>query len=164
MKKRVVLEGLDHTGMLPCFRRLVLETGIREQENLVFAGCEGPCYSMATFFSFGVRDLGLRLYFAPDARMDRLRRLEHVGPLGMVATERENPVKCSVLVLMSGLVHLPLDNTLKFVREALGEGGIIVGETVVAGLFEEKNWHSRIPFRYILEFSMRNPTVYLVEE
>jgi hypothetical protein len=150
--------------MLPLFRRLVLETGIKEQENLIFAGCEGPCYSMATFFSFAIRDLNLRLYFAPDAKMDQIQRLEHVRPLGMIATTKADPIKSKVLVLMSGLVHLPFENTLKLVREASGEGGIIIGETVVAGLFEEKEWHARIPFKYLFEFSMRNPTVYKIEE
>ncbi|PKN67309.1 MAG: hypothetical protein CVU57_02905 [Deltaproteobacteria bacterium HGW-Deltaproteobacteria-15] len=164
MKKRVLFEGADHTNMLPCFRRLVIETGIRKQENLIFAGCEGPCYSMATFFSFAIRDLNLSLYFAADAKLEQIRRLEYVKGVGMVATEREKPVKSKVLVLMSGLVHVPFENTLSLVREVLGEEGIIIGETVVPGLFEEKEWHTRIPFRYIFEFSMRNPTVYKMEE
>jgi hypothetical protein len=164
MRKRAIFEGVDHTNMLSCFRRLILETGIKEQENLIFAGCEGPCYSMATFFSFAIRDLNLHLHFAPDAKMDQIRRLEYVRPLGMIATNREKPITCKVLVLMSGLVHVPFENILRFVREASGEGGIIIGETVVAGLFEEKDWHTRIPFKYIFEFSMRSPTVYLVEE
>jgi hypothetical protein len=164
MNKRAIFEGADHTSMLPCFRRLVLETGIKEQENLLFAGCEGPCYSMATFFSFAIRDLNLSLHFATDAKMDQIRRLEYVKSVGMVATKREEPITSKVLVLMSGLVHLPFQNTLRFVREASGEGGIIIGETVVAGLFEEKEWHTRIPFKYIFEFSMRNPTVYKMED
>ncbi|RJR34056.1 MAG: DUF2124 domain-containing protein [Desulfobacteraceae bacterium] len=164
MKKSVLFEGSDHTNMLPFFRRLVIETGTKRQENLLFAGCEGPCYSMATFFSFAIRDLKLNLYFATDARVDQIRRLEHVKGLGMIATKREPPVKCKVLVLMSGLVHVPFENTLSLVQEVSGEKVTIIGETVVPGLFEEKEWHTRVPFKYIFEFSMKNPTVYRVEE
>ena len=67
MKKKILWSGPDHTYMMTIFRNLILKTGIRESENLVFAGCEGPCFSMATFFSFGIRDLKLNL-FSPRMR------------------------------------------------------------------------------------------------
>ncbi|OGP65230.1 MAG: hypothetical protein A2170_03450, partial [Deltaproteobacteria bacterium RBG_13_53_10] len=136
---------------------------IRESGNLIFAGCEGPCFSMATFFSFGIRDLKLNLYFATDADMGRLWRLEHQRELGIVARKHEAPVKASVIVLMSGLTEIPFAHVLTFVDKTLVKGGIIIGETVVAGLFEEKKWDEKITFKYLFEFSMRNPTAYELE-
>ena len=167
MKKKILWSEPDHTHLLTIFRNLILKTGITESETLIFAGCEGPCYSMATFFSFGIRDLKLNLYFATDADMGRLWRLEHQRDLGIVArkheTPHETPLKASVLVLMSGLTEIPFAHVLTFVDKALAKGGIIIGETVVAGLFEEKKWDEKIIFKYLFEFSMRNPTAYELE-
>jgi hypothetical protein len=163
MKKRVLWSGPDHTHLLTIFRNLILKTGIRESENLVFAGCEGPCYSMATFFSFAIRDLKLNLYFATDADTDRMWRLEHQRDLGIVARRQEVPVKANVLVLMSGLTEIPFNQVVTFVDKALMKGGTVIGETVVAGLFEEKKWDEKIVFKYLFEFAMRNPTAYELE-
>ena len=163
MKKKILWSGADHTTLMTIFRNLILKTGISESENLIFAGCEGPCFSMATFFSFGIRDLKLNLYFAADADMGRSYRLEHQRDLGMVARKHEAPVKAGVIVLMSGLTEIPFDRVLAFVDRALEKDGIIIGETVVAGLFEEKGWTDKLMFNYIFEFAMRNPTAYELE-
>jgi hypothetical protein len=164
MNKRVLFEGTDHAQMLPHFRRLITEAGIGAKEKLLFAGCEGPCYSMATFFSFAVRDLDIDIYFAAGAKMSQLYRLDYKKPLGFVAQRERKAVRARILVLMSGLVHVPFEDTLKLVRGGLEPDGIVIGETVVPGLFEEKGWNRQIPFKYLFEFSMRNPTVYEVEE
>jgi hypothetical protein len=163
MKKKILWSGPDHTYVMTIFRNLILKTGIRESENLVFAGCEGPCFSMATFFSFGIRDLKLNLFFATDADMGRSYKLEHQRALGMVARKHEAPVKAGVIVLMSGLTEIPFDRVLAFVDRALEKDGIIIGETVVAGLFEEKGWTDKLLFNYIFEFAMRNPAAYELE-
>ena len=163
MKKKILWSGPDHTYVMTIFRNLILKTGIRESENLVFAGCEGPCFSMATFFSFGIRDLKLNLFFATDADMGRSYKLEHQRALGMVARKHEAPVKAGVIVLMSGLTEIPFDRVLAFVDRALEKDGIIIGETVVAGLFEEEGWTDKLMFNYIFEFAMRNPTAYELE-
>jgi len=163
MKKKILWSGPDHTYVMTIFRNLILKTGIKESENLVFAGCEGPCFSMATFFSFGIRDLKLNLFFATDADMGRSYKLEHQRALGMVARKHEAPVKAGVIVLMSGLTEIPFDRVLAFVDRALEKDGIIIGETVVAGLFEEKGWTDKLMFNYIFEFAMRNPTAYELE-
>ena len=163
MKKKILWSGPDHTYVMTIFRNLILKTGIRESENLVFAGCEGPCFSMATFFSFGIRDLKLNLFFATDADMGRSYKLEHQRALGMVARKHEAPVKAGVIVLMSGLTEIPFDRVLAFVDRALEKDGIIIGETVVAGLFEEKGWTDKLLFNYSFEFAMRNPTAYELE-
>ena len=67
MKKRVVSRGKHYTDTLPIFRELVLKSGMKEQDNLIFAGCSGACYSMATFFSLGISALDINLYFATDS-------------------------------------------------------------------------------------------------
>jgi hypothetical protein len=59
---------------------------------------------------------------------------------------------------MSGLLKAPFDNVLRITREGLSEDGVIVGETVVRGLFEQAKWHEKIPIRYVFEFSMERPT------
>jgi hypothetical protein len=162
--KKIISKGLDHTEMLSIFREVLLRSGIREKGNLIFAGCQGPCYSMATLLSFGLRDLNLNLYFAADADIQQLWRLEYIKNLGVVATQKENPIKAKVLIIMSGLVMVPFEKVLKFVNEALEKGGVIIGETVVPGLFEEKGWDKQIPFKYLFEFSMKNPTSFEVED
>jgi hypothetical protein len=194
--KKIISKGLDHTEMLSIFREVLLRSGIRKKDNLIFVGCQGPCYSMATLLSFGLRDLNLNLYFAPDADIQQLWRLEYVKNLGVVATQKENPVnpvrnssgalnpagiilkcdpaaeqrgiisngvKAKVLIIMSGLVMVPFEKVLKFVNEALEKGGVIIGETVVPGLFEDKGWDKQIPFNYLFEFSMKNPTSFEVD-
>jgi len=163
MKKKILWSGPDHTHLLTIFRNLIIKSGIKEQQHLIFAGCEGPCYSMATFFCFAIRDLKLNLYFATDADMGRLWRLEHQRDLGIVARKHEAPVKASVIVLMSGLTEIPFAHVLTFVDKALVKGGVIIGETVVAGLFEEKKWDEKIIFKYLFEFAMRDPTAYELE-
>ena len=163
MKKKILWSGADHTTLMTIFRNLILKTGISESENLIFAGCEGPCFSMATFFSFGIRDLNLNIYFVTDADTDRLYKLGHQRDLGMVARKHGAPVKGGVIVLMSGLTEIPFDRVLTFVDRALTKGGIIIGETVVANLFEEKGWTEKIMFNYLFEFAMRNPTAYELE-
>jgi hypothetical protein len=157
MKKKIISTGKDHTSMLPIFRELILESGIKEQDNLIFAGCSGPCYSMATFFGFGIRDLDINLYFAVDSDIHQLWRLDHVENLGIVADRVERPLKAKVIVLMSALCTIPIDPTLRLIKDALVSDGIIIGETVEPGVFEKQAWDKRIPFNFLFEFSMENP-------
>jgi hypothetical protein len=163
MEKKIISTGKDHTAMLPIFRELVLESGIKAQDNLIFAGCSGPCYSMATFFGFGIRDLNVNLYFAVDSDIHRLWRLDEVKNLGIVAARIERPVKAKVIVLMSALCALPIELTLEIIKEALVGDGVIIGETVEPGLFEAQGWDKRIPFNFLFEFSMVNPSSFEVK-
>jgi hypothetical protein len=157
-ERKVLSSGKDHTDMFPIFRSLVERTGARKGDALIWAGCEGACYAMATFFSYYLQDLGLSLYFATDGDVSRLWRLEPVKDLGMVAARKEDPIKAKVIVLMSGLVNVPFENVLALIHNGLADGGVIIGETVVAGLFESLKWHEQIPIRYVFEFSMERPT------
>jgi hypothetical protein len=157
-ERKILLVGRDHTDMLPIFRSLVEKAGAMKGDALIWAGCEGACYAMATFFSCFLNEMGLNLYFATDADMNRLWRLEPIADLGIIATRKEDPVKAKVIVLMSGLVNVPFENVLTLARNGLAEGGIIIGETVVPGLFESLNWHEQVPIRFLFEFSMKNPT------
>ena len=163
MKKKVISVGKDYTSLSPLFRELVLKSGIKEQDNLIFAGCPGACYSMATFFSFGIRELNLNLYFAVNSDIHQLWKLEYVENLGVVATRKEDPVKAKIIVLMSGLCTLPIEHTLKFINDALVSDGIIIGEAPAPGLFEEQGWDKQIPFNFLFEFSMKNPTSFKVD-
>lgn len=157
-ERSILAAGKDHTEMFPMFRSLVERTGVRQGDVLMWAGCEGACYSMATFFSYVLRDLGLNMYFATDADMKKLWRLEYQEGRGILATKKEKPVQAKVIVLMSGLVRVPFENVLAFVRDGLAEEGSIIGETVMPGLFESLRWHEQIPFRFLFEFSMLHPT------
>ena len=148
--------------MLPIFGELILESGIKEQDNHIFAGCSGPCYSMATFFGFGIRDLNVNLYFAVDSDIHQLWRLDDVENLGVVAAGIEGPLKAKVIVLMSALCAMPIEPTLKFINDALVTDGVIIGETVEPGLFERQAWDKRIPFNFLFEFSMENPRSFQV--
>ena len=163
MRKKIISKGTDYTYMLPIFREVLLKSGMREKDNLIFAGCQGPCYSMATLLSFGIRDLNLNLYFAVDADIQQLWKLEYIKNLGVVASRKGDPVKAKGVILMSGLMSVPFKNILKFIKESLLGGGILIGETVTPGLFEEKGWDKQIPFNYLFEFSMENPTSFEVE-
>ncbi len=163
-EREVLSVGKDHTDMLPVFRSLILMTDAAPGDPLVWAGCPGPCYSMATFFSYGLRDLGLKLLFAADGDMDRLWRLECHKDLGMVVSGRESPVRAKVLVLMSGLMKAPFEPVLRLTREGLRQDGVVIGETVVEGLFEREKWHEKIRFHYLFEFSMQRPTTLAVRE
>lgn len=162
--RRVLSEGKDHTDMLPIFRSLVLNCGAKKGDLLIWAGCPGPCYAMATFFSFSLRELGFNLYFAVDADINKLWRLELQKDLGFVATKKENPIKAKIMVLMSGLVTVPFENVMRLVRENLANHGTIIGETVIPGLFENVKWHEQIPLRFIFEFSMERPTAVEIAE
>ena len=157
-ERRVLSVGKDHTDMLPIFRSLVEKTGAKAGDALIWAGCEGACYAMATFFGYCLKDLGLNQYFATDGDLNRLWRLEVVRDLGMVASKKENSISAKVIVLMSGLANVPFENVLTLVRDGLAEGGTIIGETVVPGLFESLKWHELIPIRFLFEFSMERPT------
>ena len=149
--------------MLPIFRELIIKSGIKEQDNLIFAGCSGPCYSMATFFGFGIRDLNINLFFAVDSDLHQLWRLDHVENLGTVAARIEGPVKAKVIVLMSALCTMPIEATLELIQEALAINGVIIGETVEPGLFERQSWDRRIPFNFLFEFSMENPRSFKID-
>ena len=164
MEKNIITAGNDYTFMLPIFRDLVLKSGAKEGDNLIWAGCPGTCYSMATFFSFGLRDLGLNLFFAVDADIKNLWRLENINKLGIMATEKAEPLKAEIMVLMSGLLRVPFENILDLIRVALADNGAIIGETVVPGLFEKEKWNETIPFRFLFEFSMESPTSFEVKE
>jgi hypothetical protein len=157
-ERRVLSMGKDHTDMFPVFRSLVEKTGAKKGDALIWAGCEGACYAMATFFSCYLQDVGLGIYFATDADLSRLWRVKPVRGLGMVATEKVDPIKAKVIVLMSGLVNVPFENVLALIYNGLVNGGVIIGETVVPGLFESLKWHEKIPIRYLFEFSMERPT------
>jgi len=150
--------------MLPSFRSLILKLGVQADEAVIFSGCPGTCYSMATFLAFGIRDLGLRIYYAINSDLNQLWQLDYVAHLGMVGISKVEPVQAQVIILMSGLMRVPLESTLKLVREALAPGGHIIGETVVPGLYEESKWNEQIPFRGFFEFEMRNPASYLAIE
>ncbi|MEE9610478.1 MAG: DUF2124 family protein [Desulfatiglandales bacterium] len=158
MKKNVISTGKDFTYMFSIFKELLSKSGIKERDNLIFAGCPGPCYSMATFFSFGIRDLNLNLYFAVDSDIHRLWRLDYVENLGVVAAGKQDPLKARVIVLMSGLCSIPIERTLEFVKDALASGGKIIGETPAHGLFEDQGWDNKIPFDFLFEFSMTDIT------
>ncbi len=156
--RKVLAAGKDHTDMFPIFRSLIEKTGAKKGDALIWAGCAGACYSMATFFSYYIDDLGLELYFATDAELGKLRRLERVEQVGVVAGGKAEPLKANIIVLMSGLASVPFENVTRLVQEGLTADGIVMGETVVPGLFEELKWHERIPIRYSFEFTMKNPT------
>jgi hypothetical protein len=159
LQRKVLSIGKDHTDMHSLFRSLVERTGVKKGDALTWSGCGEPCYAMATFFGYALDDLGLRQYYALEGDLKRLWRLEMVKDLGMVASRKETPVKAKVLILMSALVNVPFENVLKLVHEGLADDGIIIGETVVPGLFERLKWHERIPIRFLFEFSMQKPTV-----
>ncbi len=163
MNKRVISVGQDYTQMLPVFRDVILQSGMKKQGNLIFAGCPGPCYSMATLLSFGIKDLDLNLFFAADSDVHQLWRLEYVQDRGMIATRKEDPIKAEVIVLMSGLCAIPIENTIDFLNNVLLPDGVIIGEAPAPGLFEEKAWDKKIPFNFIFEFSMKNPTSHKVD-
>lgn len=164
MEKTAISTGQDFTSVLPVFRELILGTGIRAHDNLIFAGCPGPCYSMATFFGFGVRDLGLSLFFAADAEIDRLWKLECDEELGMAAVGRSAPVKAKVIVLMSGLCSMPVERAQKLIESALTDDGVLVGEAPAVGFFEDHKWDQEIHFDFLFEFSMADPTSFQVRQ
>ena len=87
-ERKILSEGKDHSDMLSIFRSLVVKSGAKKGDSLVWAGCPGPCYSMATFFSYGLRDLGLDLFFATDADINRLWRFELEKELGNSGCEK----------------------------------------------------------------------------
>ena len=163
MKKKILSAGKDYTHMLAGFKEVILKSGIRKNGCLIFAGCPGPCYSMATFFSFGIRDLGLNLFFAVNADLDQLWRLEFDQNRGITATSKENPFKAEGVVLMSGLCSIPIEKTIDFLKEGLTEDGVIIGEAPAPGFFEEKGWDKKIRFNFFFEFSMHNPTSFEVD-
>jgi hypothetical protein len=162
MKRKVISAGKDYTYMQPIFRELVLRSGIKEHGNLIFAGCPGGCYSSAINLGFGLGELNLNLYFAANANTDHLWRLELVENLGLVPTGKVSIVKAKVIVLMSGLCKLPFDDVLKLIGDTLDNDGIIIGQTVVPGLFEEQGWHEKIRFDFLFEYSIKDPTSFEV--
>ena len=164
MEKTAISTGQDFTSVLPVFRELILGTGIQPHDNLIFAGCPGPCYSMATFFGFGVRDLGLSLFFAADAAVDRLWKLGCNEELGMAAVGRSAPVKAKVIVLMSGLCSMPVEHALKLIESALTNDGMLVGEAPALGFFEDREWDREIHFDFLFEFSMVDPSSFRVRQ
>ena len=117
---------------------------------------------MATFFGFGITDLNVNLYFAVDSDIHQLWRLDNIENLGIVAARIERSVKAKVIVLMSALCTMPIEPTLELIRDALVSDGVIIGETVEPGLFERQGWDKRIPFNFLFEFSMVNPTSFEV--
>ncbi|MFC2013623.1 DUF2124 family protein [Chloroflexota bacterium] len=162
MKKKVLSIGKGYTQISPIFRELISKTGIKAQENLIFAGCSGACYSIATLLSFGIRDLNLNMYYAVESDIHQLWRLEYKENVGVIATRKVNPLKVKVIVLMSGLCRIPLEHTLKFIDDALVSGGTIIGETAASGMFEEHGWDEQVPFNFLFEFSTEKPTSFEV--
>jgi hypothetical protein len=162
MEKKLITAGKDYREMYSIFRDVVLKCGIENGDNVIWGGCPGSCYAMASFLSYGLRDLGLNLYFAVDADIHNLWRLELMKEVGIYASKKEKPIKAKVLVLMSGLLRVPFENVLQFVRQGLGNEGTIIGETAAPGLFEQAKWHERIPFKFIFEFSMERPSSFEV--
>lgn len=157
-ERKVVSIGKDHTDMFAIFRSLVERSGAKKGDALIWAGCEGACYAMATFFSYHLLDLELNLHFATDGDLSRLWRLERVDGLGVVATKKANRIKAKAIILMSGLVNVPFGNVLTLIRDGLAKDGVVIGETVVPGLFDVLKWHEQIPIRFLFEFSMVRPT------
>ena len=162
MKKEVISVGEDYTQTLPIFRDLILKSGARKKDNLIFAGCPGPCFSMATFFSSALGDLDLTQHFAADSDIDQLWRLDYMENLGITASRKVPPLKAKVLILMSGLCAIPVERTIAFIREALLAEGVIIGEAPAPGLFEAQGWAEKIPFHFLFEFTMKRPTSYKV--
>jgi hypothetical protein len=68
------------------------------------------------------------------------------------------------MILMSGLVTVPFENVMRLASDNLAPDGIIIGETVIPGLFENVKWHDQIPFRFVFEFSMERPTAFEIIE
>jgi hypothetical protein len=161
--RRILAAGKDHMDMLPIFKSLIEKTGATKGDALIWAGCEGACYAMATFFSYFLSDLGLDLYFATDGDLGRLRRLELRDDVGVLATEKAPRVKAKIVILMSGLVNVPFENVLGLVRDGLAGDGVVIGETVVPGLFESEKWHEKIPFRFLFEFEMVRPAAFEIK-
>ena len=157
-ERKILSRGTDHTDMFAIFRFLVERSGVNKGDALIWAGCEGACYAMATFFGYCLEGLGRNQYFATDGDLNRLWRLEVVRDLGMVASKKENSIRAKVIVLMSGLANVPFENVLTIVRDGLAEDGLVIGETVVPGLFESLKWHEQVPIRFLFEFSMARPT------
>ena len=135
-ERKILSRGTDHTDMFAIFRFLVERSGVNKGDALIWAGCEGACYATATFFGYCLEGLGLNQYFATDGDL----------------------IRAKVIVLMSGLANVPFENVLTIVRDGLAEDGLVIGETVVPGLFESLKWHEQVPIRFLFEFSMAKPT------
>lgn len=164
MEKTILSHGKDYTALLPIFKELIIKSRAGEKDNLVFAGCPGPCYSMATLLGFGIKDVGLNLFFAANSDISQLWRLEYKENLGTIATSQEAMRRAKVLVLMSGLCTMPIELTVAFIGKALAPDGVIIGEAPASGLFEDIGWDKRIPFDFLLEFSMDNPRSFEVKQ
>ena len=160
MKKKRVFTGKDYTFMQPVFKELLLRTGVIERDNIIFTGCPGACYSMATYLSFTLEGLKLNLYYCVSCNTKQIWKLRHIQDLGVVATQKVKAVKAKVVVLMSGLCRIPFEDILKFVDNTLLSSGKIIGDTVVPGLFEQQEWDKHIHFDYIFEYETVNPTSY----
>ena len=44
------------------------------------------------------------------------------------------------------------------------DDGVIIGQTVVPGLFEEEGWDKQIPIKFVFEHSIVEPTSFRVAE
>lgn len=163
MGKLVRAQGETYKEMLPLFRELVLESGLRKGDRVLWSGCPGTCYAMATFYSFGIRDLGFGIFFSVDSSLDEIWRLEYRDHVGVMATRKESPGKAELIILMSGLLRVPFEKTKKLVQEALADSGRVMGETVVPGLFERAGWTKEISFDSFFEFSMVNPAAFVAK-
>jgi hypothetical protein len=163
MRKSVLYQGKNYQDLLPGFREIILKSSITTNGRLVFGGCVGPCYAMATLLCFGIRDLGLNLFFAVNADLQQLTRLEYDRNLGIMSTNRQAPLKADAVVIMSGLCLLPIEKTRAFIKDGLIEEGIVIGEAPAHRFFEQNGWDKQIHFNFLFEFSMQNPTAFEID-
>jgi len=158
-ERKVILEGKDHNDTISMFRTLIEMVGMEKGESIIWAGCPGPCYAMAIFFSNSIKDKNLDIYFAANSDMNRVWQIEDLEDTGMTATKKVDHVRANLIILMSGLVYAPFENIEKLLMNGLAKGGVVIGESVVPFVFESVGWIDSIPFNYLFEFTMKEPKI-----
>jgi len=146
------------------FQQLARDIGLKQGENIIFAGCPGGCYSWATLFGFYLKGFGANSFFAPNAERRKIRRLIPNEDLGLIAGRKASPGKARMIVLLSGLCRYPIEPALELVNDLLQKGGILIGQSNNPGIYETEGWTRKLRFDYFIEYKIKDVEVRKVKK
>jgi len=143
--------GSSLAGILRPFKKYMVESGIKDTDQVVFYGCPGTCTPFVELLTYAIRDLPFEFIFVPRLDESSAKVLKPVPHVGMqVTTHAPDDFDPKVIVIMGGLAMPNEPVTAEMVHETIaGYNAKIVGICFM-DMFRHAKWLDKISFDMVI--------------
>ena len=138
-------------GMLRPFKKYLIESGVSEDDQVVFYGCPGTCTPFIELLSFAVRDLQATFVFVPFIDESKAKTLQEVKDVGMQTSSAQESIHPKVVVIMGGLAMPNVPVSAEDVKAVLSKYDAKVMGVCFMGMFYTAGWEKIINFEMVID-------------